>query len=58
MPNKSKSWANIDKSTKKGILFSVGVLLSVISVFNFNKSPILAFIGILVAIFFIVKALS
>jgi len=48
----------IDEGTKKGLYFAGGVLLSVISVFNFDKNQILAFIGILIGIFFIVKALS
>jgi len=48
----------IDDGTKKGLFFALGVLLSVVSVFNFNRNQILAFIGILVGIFFIVKALS
>lgn len=52
MSNISKNWwQKIDKSTKKGIFFSIGVLLSVISVFNFNKFTVLAFIGILLGIF-------
>ena len=48
----------IDDGTKKGLFFALGVLLIVVSVFNFNRNQILAFIGILVGIFFIVKALS
>lgn len=46
------------EETKKGLFFAAGVLLSVIGVFNFNKNQVLAFVGILVGIFFIVKALS
>ena len=48
----------IEESTKKGIYFAVGVLLSTLSLFNFDKNQIFAFIGILIGIFFIVKALS
>ncbi len=48
----------MDEGTKKGLFFAIGVLLSTISVFNFDKSQVLSFIGILVGIFFIVKALS
>ena len=48
----------IDKGTKNGIYFSLGTLLSIISVVNFNQYQIPAFVGILLGIFFIVKALS
>lgn len=48
----------IDEGTKKGFYFAIGVLLSVVGVVNFNQSQILSIIGILVGIFFIVKALS
>ncbi len=46
------------EDTKKGLYFAGGVLISVISVFNFNQLQIPAFIGILVGIFLIVKALG
>lgn len=48
----------LNEGTKKGLYFAIGVLLSVISVFNFSKNQVLAFVGILLGIFFIVKALS
>ena len=48
----------LDESTKKGIYFSIGALLTVISVFNFNEYQIPSFFGILLGIFFIVKSLS
>ncbi len=48
----------MEEGTKKGLFFAIGVLLSVIGVFNFDKSQVLAFIGILIGIFFIVKALT
>ena len=48
----------LDEGTKKGLFFSLGELLSVISVFNFDKNQVIAFAGILLGIFFIVKALS
>ena len=48
----------MDEGTKKGFYFAGGALLSVISVFNFDQYQIPAFIGILLSIFFIVKALS
>ena len=48
----------IKEDTKKGLFFAIGVLLSSISVFNFDKNQFLFFILILVGIFFIVKALS
>lgn len=48
----------IDEGTKKGLYFSIGALLAVISVYNFNQYQIPAFFGILLGIFFIVKALS
>jgi len=48
----------LDEGTKKGIYFSVGALITVTSVFNFNNYQIPAFFCILLGIFFIVKALS
>jgi len=48
----------INESTKNGLYFTVGSLLSVISVLNFNDYQIPSFFGILIGIFFIVKALS
>lgn len=51
-------WKQLDEGTKKGIYFAIGVLLSVVSVLNYKDYQVLALIGILVGIFFIVKALS
>mgnify|MGYP001560531121 CR=1 FL=1 len=48
----------IDEGTKKGFYFSLGALLTLISVINFNQYQIPAFLGILLGVFFIVKALS
>ena len=47
-----------DEGTKKGALFALGTLLSAISVFYFAQQQVLAFVGILTGIFFIVRALS
>ena len=48
----------IDEGTKKGLFFTLGVLLNVISILNFNQYQIPAIIGIFFGIFLIVKSLS
>ena len=54
-----KSWLErLDEGTKKGLYFSIGALLTVISVSNFNEFQTPSFFGILLGMFFIVKALS
>ncbi len=48
----------IDEGTKKGLLFVGGVLIALISILNYEKYQIISIIGIFIAIFLIVKALS
>lgn len=48
----------IDEGTKKGIFFTMGVLLNVISILNFNQYSVPALVGIFVGIFLIIKSLS
>mgnify|MGYP001558459312 CR=1 FL=1 len=47
-----------DNGSLKALYFIIGVILNLISIINFNQYQILAIIGILVGIFFIVKSLS
>jgi len=46
------------KETKKALLFFAGVLLAGISLFNFNRQPFIAFIGLMVGAFLIIKGLD
>ena len=48
----------LDEGTKKGFYFTLGSLITLISVFNFNEYQIPSFLGLLLGMFLIVKALS
>lgn len=48
----------IKESEKKAIMFLAGALIAGVSLFYFKNSPILAFIGLMIGAFLMIKALS